>query len=352
VITGGHKERPDANSAQPTRARESELQPASTAAARTPATQDREPAPAALFTGLLSPADKIVIAYIGLIAAVIAVLHKQVPGWPALLVGHALACSIVVVIALVSRSARISRLRPGALIRGWYPVALIPMTYKELGYLIPLVHPHDLDWELAALDLRLFGVYPSIWLERFLWPPLTEVLQLCYLTYYILPIALGAVLWRKGWFDKFFFFVFTLALGFYLSYIGYILVPAIGPRFILAGQQTRPLVGVFLFEPIRAMLDRAEGITRDCFPSGHTQVTLTVLYYARRFHRRTFWWLLGPGSGLIISTVYLRYHYVVDLLAGALLAAFVVAVAEPLYRALGGKLRPEGRGQKAAGSRQ
>jgi len=35
--------------------------------------------------------------------------------------------------------------------------------------------------------------------------------------------------------------------------------------------------------------------------------------------------------------VYLRYHYVIDLVAGSLLAAAVVVVAKPLFGALGGR---------------
>jgi membrane-associated phospholipid phosphatase len=37
---------------------------------------------------------------------------------------------------------------------------------------------------------------------------------------------------------------------------------------------------------------------------------------------------------LILATVYLRYHYVVDVLAGAAAAALVILIARPLYRAL------------------
>ena len=37
-------------------------------------------------------------------------------------------------------------------------------------------------------------------------------------------------------------------------------------------------------------------------------------------HRRAHLWVLAPTVGLWISTVYLRYHYGVDLLAGVVLA--------------------------------
>jgi len=59
-----------------------------------------------------------------------------------------------------------------------------------------------------------------------------------------------------------------------------------------------------------------------------------VLYYGFRLHRKTFRWLLPFGIGIIVSTVYLRYHYVVDVVAGALLAVAIVAIATPLYNLL------------------
>lgn len=294
-----------------------------------------------------NPADKVAIAYLAIIAFLILLFNARVPWWGSLFAGHATLIGLIVLIARslpVSPSpgvpfSRPSRLAFTYLIRGWYPVALIPLTYKELSYLIPLIHPRDYDAALAAIDHRFLGVHPTVWLERFTWPPLTEVLQLTYSTYYFLPLVLGVVLWRKGWFDKFYYWVYIVVLGFYLSYLGYIAVPAIGPRFLpsIAEAQTIPLSGVWLFQPVREMLDRAEGITRDCFPSGHTELTLLVLIYAREFHKKVFWGLLPLGTGVIISTVYLRYHYVIDVVAGALLAIMIVIIARPVYRALGGE---------------
>src|SRR5438045_4406212 len=142
-------------------------------------------AQAATHPSLLHPADKVVIAYISIIAALIVAFSFRIPAWPQLLAAHALAIGLVLLLARwdqsLSRPIAPSPHRPIALsacIHGWYPVALIPATYKELSYLIPLVHPRDFDVELAAIDHRLFGVHPTVWLERFTWPALTEVLQL------------------------------------------------------------------------------------------------------------------------------------------------------------------------------
>lgn len=291
----------------------------------------------------LTPADKVAISYLILITLLISIFSHRIEWWGWLCAGHAILIVAVVAIAkwehTVTHSAGASgHARVARFVRGWYPVALIPVTYKELSYIIPLIHPRDFDTALAAIDQRFLGVHPTVWLERFTWPALTEVLQLTYSSYYLLPAILGVVLWRSGRFEEFHFWVFIVVLGFYLSYLGYIAIPAIGPRFLpeIVQAQTKPLTGIWLFQPVRAMLDRAEGITRDCFPSGHTELTLLVLYYAHRFHRKTFWWILPIGAGVIVSTVYLRYHYVVDVVAGALLTAAVVVMAEPLYRGLGG----------------
>jgi membrane-associated phospholipid phosphatase len=291
----------------------------------------------------LSPADKVVIGYLAIVAALVSGSAKRIPEWWLIIVLHMLAIAAIIGLAKLHRRSAASFRPRVALLRGWYPLVLVPLTYKELTHLIPQIHPRDFDWELAAIDYRLFGVHPTVWLEQFTSPPLTEFFQLSYVTYYFMPLALGIVFWRKAWFERFHFLLFVLVLGFYLSYLGYIAVPAIGPRFILADQQTAPLTGLLAFDWIRRTLDQAEGITRDCFPSGHVELTLLVIYCALRFHRRSLWWMLPSGSALIISTVYLRYHYVIDVAAGALLAGIVIAMAGPLYRLLGGDSLEGGR---------
>lgn len=286
----------------------------------------------------LNSADKVVVAYLAVITLLILIFSYRIESWGWLCALHAILIGVVVLLARwehssLRRVAGSPRLPLASFAHGWYPVALIGLTYKELTYLIPRIHPRDVDSALAAIDHRILGVNPTVWLERFTWPPLTEVLQLTYSTYYFLPIVLGAVLWKKDEIEKFHFCVFIIVLGFYLSYLGYIAVPAIGPRFLssIVEAQTKPLAGLAFFKYIRETLDRAEGITRDCFPSGHTELTLLVLYYARKFHRRTFWWLLPFGVGIVLSTVYLRYHYVIDVISGALLAVAIVAITKPLY---------------------
>ncbi|MGH8657903.1 MAG: phosphatase PAP2 family protein [Gammaproteobacteria bacterium] len=295
------------------------------------------------YSGKLSPADKVVLTYLAIITALVLASSQRVGLWWAVLSAHAIIVALIVAMAKLSRPLLAPPCqRIMGFIRGWYAVLLIPLMYKELTYLIPLVNPGDLDWQLAGMDYRMLGVHPTLWLERFNLPLVNELLLYAYVTFFFWPVALGAVVWRKGRFATYHFLLFVFVLGFYLSYLGYLTVPALGPRFTLAEQQAAPLTGVLFFDTIQVTLNRLEQVTRDCFPSGHTALTLLVVYYARRFHRRTFWVMLIPAIGLVMATVLLRYHYLVDVLAGALLALAVGLVARPLYQALGGATESAG----------
>jgi membrane-associated phospholipid phosphatase len=58
----------------------------------------------------------------------------------------------------------------------------------------------------------------------------------------------------------------------------------------------------------------------DVFPSVHVAASLYLLLFDWQHCRPRFWWVLVPCVVLWMSTVYLRFHYFVDLLAGVAVA--------------------------------
>jgi membrane-associated phospholipid phosphatase len=169
-------------------------------------------------------------------------------------------------------------------------------------------------------------------MERWITPWLTDLLSLAYLSYYFLPITLVGNLYLKGREEEFRQVMFTLTFGYYLSFIGYILFPAIGPRFTQISLYSVPLEGIFVADFVRDTLNALEHSKRNCMPSGHTQISLMVLFLAHRYHKAIFYCFVPIICGLILSTVYLRYHYVIDLFAGAALAIGCIFIAPWLYR--------------------
>ena len=211
------------------------------------------------------------------------------------------------------------------------PVAFIIFIYQSLGNMIQHLQP-DIDPYLIRIDFFLFGVHPTVWMEQWITPWLTDILSLAYLSYYFLPLILVLTLYLKGRTEEFRQTMFVLTFGYYLSFIGYILFPAIGPRFTLSHLQTVPLEGSFFSDLVRDLLNAIEHNKRDCMPSGHTQIVLMVLFLARRYEKTIFTLFLPVVCGLILSTVYLRYHYVIDLIAGASFAIGCIFIAPWLYR--------------------
>jgi membrane-associated phospholipid phosphatase len=211
------------------------------------------------------------------------------------------------------------------------PILFIVLIYESLGDLIQYLQP-DIDPWLIKIDLFLFGLHPTLWMEQWIAPWFTDLLSLAYVSYYFLPVILIATLYLKNRMVEFDESLFILAFGYYLSFIGYILFPAIGPRFTLTSLYSVPLEGSFITDWVRDVLNALEHNKRDCMPSGHTQIVLMVLSLAHRYEKVLFYVFLPIICGLLLSTVYLRYHYVFDLIVGLLFAVGSMFMAPRLYR--------------------
>ncbi len=225
----------------------------------------------------------------------------------------------------------------------FFPLVPILTIYDSLRF-IPELNPGDWDDLLIRIDRALLGGDPSLWFERISTPWLTELFQLAYLVYYVLPFLLLGVLYCRNHGPRitpelksqaeaaFDLCIVALLLSHYLAFVGYMVVPALGPRFAMAPLYRTQLTGLALAEPIGNLLNAMEGIKRDAFPSGHTSAALITLYYAFRFTPRLGRYALAPVALMILATVYLRYHYVVDVLAGAILSGLCVSLAPRLLR--------------------
>jgi len=275
------------------------------------------------------PVDMMIGGYLTAVALLVAFKFREVPyaGW--LLACHAAA------LLLIFLSVR--HPRGMALFRHWYPLPYVAACYKEMALLIPSIRSMDYDFELVRLDYRLWGAHATVWLERFHHPWLTEILQVAYTLFVPCVLLVPVLLWAQRRYREFRYFAFLIALGFLASYIGYLLVPVRGPRFFLAHLQHFPLQGGWLFDAMQRMLDRLESAHYDCFPSGHTELTLIAWWGSRRISPRLFAAYTIYAMLIVFATIYLRYHYTFDVLAGAVLAAVLLVAAPGVYRSI---LRP------------
>jgi membrane-associated phospholipid phosphatase len=271
--------------------------------------------------------DKLILAYFAGSVSLILGWWNQLPYAAALLAANVLGGLLIVY--------QVKRPNPTTWIfRNWYPVPIIGCCYKEMALFIPVMRHADSDQWLADLDYRIWHANPTVWLERVQGPGLTEFLQVVYTLFLPAVLLIAWLLWRKGRYPELQYYLFLIALGFLASYIGYMFVPARGPRFLLKHLQHVPLHGMWLFKDMQQTLDRLESAHYDCFPSGHTELTMLASWGSRMVSKRLFQVYLAYTPCIIFATVYLRYHYTVDVMAGALLAIALILATPAFYKIL------------------
>jgi membrane-associated phospholipid phosphatase len=279
---------------------------------------------------LLKPVDFIVVFFHALLLTLTLGFAGRIPLWP--LLGGYNFCLVVFIFFAAHKTSQTKsegEASPWKHIRIWYLLPMIVTTYKQIYVLVPAVRPGLYDEVLIAADKILFGTAPSVFLQSIASPWLTEFLQITYVSFYLLPLLLAVALLRRKRKQAFDYTTFSVMYGFFLSYLGYFIIPAVGPRFTLHDFYAinTELPGLLFTNAIREFVNVGAGtsshnpgaanlVQRDVFPSGHTLVTLVSIYLAIRFRTRTRYVLIPVGLLLIFSTVYLRYHYAVDVLGG------------------------------------
>ncbi len=274
----------------------------------------------------LRPADTVTILFLFFLIVLTLIFYKEIPGASVLILTYSILGILLLIIMRFRKRSRFL----GLLHDMVFPVSCVLVIFESLGSFVHYVNPEDIDPVLIKLDYLIFQGHPTVMLEKIMSPLLTDMLQIAYTTYYFLPIVLGVTFLMAHQREEFERSLFLILFCFYLSYIGYILMPALGPRFTINYLQS-DLEGLFIAEPIQRLLNQLEGIKRDAFPSGHTAIPLTVLYLAYRFKRKLFWIFLPIVLALIFSTVYCRYHYVVDVIGGIVLTIITVFLGERYF---------------------
>lgn len=272
-------------------------------------------------TGLLA-IDRVFVLYLGL-TGILAVLG----GGP---VGYGLAAAHAIAILVIIRVSH----RPLPRNAGWrwlrlvYPVAATPfLLYPELRFLNRVITDRLFDRIVQGWEQTLFGVQLSMtfheWLPDFTF---SELLHLGYMSYYVLvPIALVGVYVTRG--DAALHrAAFATALAFLVSYLAFTLFPVAGPRYDFPPIGGEVSGGAF-YRIVHAILET--GSSRGtAFPSSHIAASGVAVLAAGREDRRWAWTLILPQVTLALGTVYGRFHYGVDALAGAALM-IVIWLAAP-----------------------
>jgi membrane-associated phospholipid phosphatase len=250
--------------------------------------------------------------------------------YPGGVVRLAVASALLALLALGLRTFPRSRVMKG--LREVVPFLTCILIYTNLHDTIGFVNTHDVHHFLDALDRALFGVQPVLWAEQFITPARTEAMQFLYMNFFWLAPSTALILLARRRWPEFRATTMGVMVCFFMGYALYVIFPAAPPRLVLVYEFKRTLTGYpQLFSNLSARAFELLPVdSRAAFPSLHAAVSLVSLIYAWRYVRVWFWLMLPFALGLWASTIYLRHHYTVDLLAGWLLAPLAVWVAPRL----------------------
>lgn len=222
------------------------------------------------------------------------------------------------------------------IIRDWFPFLIILLMYYTLwGDATLLMVTTDRDQALMALDQRLFGFQASLVLQRIISPGLTEWMTFAYFFHIINIPLVACFLYVRCGRARFREMMSGIMVVSFLGLLGYLLVPAIGPMYTMRDQYTVPLhQSMWVFSREVDFMDFAR-IRRDVFPSLHVAISFIVWLYAYRNSKKLFWILSPLILSLWLSTLYLRYHYLIDVVAGLILAPLAYLLANWLFHRFG-----------------
>jgi membrane-associated phospholipid phosphatase len=259
------------------------------------------------------PVNAVTRVFVVAMIVVTIASFDQVPSWPWLLVCDALALTLVSLVERAPRSGGFA-----GVVALWYPFLLIPAYYGQLGIIgVDVAHVRDLAvqrWEVALL-----GGQPSVaWHQAMPLPALSWVLHACYAAHYLIFIGVPVWLWLRVGRDEGERAVFTIALTFFVCFVGSALYPVAGPWYWF-GPPTGPESQVATARLVDWLLDSGSSYGT-AFPSSHVAASWVAVLVAIR-RAPVLAAILAPVAlGLAAGTVYGQFHYAVDAFAGAAVA--------------------------------
>jgi membrane-associated phospholipid phosphatase len=283
----------------------------------------------------------VALGYLAASSALIAVFAENLAHPARLFAAQTMAAAVILILCRVE--AQVAERHGGTLSlnfwhfwRHWYPHLFFLFCFEELGKLVHLVTPGWRDAKLIAFDQRLTGVNPSLWLERFASPALNEFMHFAYFTYFLFLLMLGGILYYRRDLKSYWAVMTYSAIGYVFGYVVSIFFPVQSPWFTFAGLWHGNLVG----GPFTALINLIEKCGRvhgAAFPSQHVAGAVAALWGAWRHRRWLFWIFLPSVLCMCVSTVYVRNHYVADVLAGMVTGTLGYVIGSWLMKTQGGR---------------
>jgi len=276
-------------------------------------------------TQSLKPVEVVFLTYLLGSALIILVFRTQLDVWIDQIVVRALALFLVIGYTLMRQSRFIS------FFRIFTPFFFLSYFYAESALFHKLVFSDLLDQYFAGLDQYLFGWQPSIEFSKHFSATLfSELMFFGYFSYYVLIIGLPVYIYwviNKEIGERFAFIIVNSLL---IYYVIFSLFPVAGPQFYFNNDLIQVPAG-YVFEPVIRLIQGMAERPTGAFPSSHVSICLMLVWGCMKYARKWIYLVVPTAVLLILSTVYIGAHYVVDVLGGILFTPVIYWFSGWLY---------------------
>lgn len=294
--------------------------------------EDFDPIASRAFLGLdLKITDVFVISALVFYSALAVLFPSRLRGeWLGIVLANGLAIGLYLAANFIAR--RTSR-------RSFRFILRTLSVQLALLYIYSVSLKHQLilfpDWHdqvVVDLEARVLGIAPTVWIQRFVRPWLTEWMMFCYVFYVPVYPLLSLLIGRRQGEEQNEDYLFHIAFVIILCTLGFMIFPVAGPMRHIGDLHTVPLSGHF-FTAVSELIRNRVHTPGGTIPSIHCASATIMWWMAYRYARPAFYALAPVILSLYVSTVYGRFHYLFDVFVGIAAALLVMALGKTLIRA-------------------
>lgn len=221
-----------------------------------------------------------------------------------------------------------------------FPLAILGLFYYETQFLNQFLFSFR-DPYLAEWEFRLFGFQPSVAFSKYyhsIW--MVEIMSFAYLSYFLMIPGFCLYLFFQNSL-KLERSVFLIVTSFLIFYLFFLIFPASGPQFYFYNDYQQLPEGGIIKSLLRWIQSLGEGPTA-AFPSSHVAISLIILWLSFKYARPVFFIALPVSILLCFSAVYIKAHYVIDVIAAFVAVPVVFKISDSLWETLMNRRRKLG----------
>ncbi len=214
-----------------------------------------------------------------------------------------------------------------------YPLFMLGHFYSETYLLNHTFFKNNLDAFFMKIDKFIFGFQPALlFSEKFSSPFFNNIFYFAYLSFLFLPITTSLLIYffKREYFEK---AVFIIVTSFIIYYLIFITIPVVGPQFYWSKSMANmPALGIF-GKIVKFIQKHAEYPT-GAFPSSHVGMSIIITLIIYKSLKKIFPFFLPLIFLIILSTVYIKAHYAIDVIAGIITAFLIWELVNKVWHTL------------------